>query len=631
MTRVTSRSKSPRVAALALAVAPLVGCDGPADTPSPVGLRLEQRRPDAAEGIYLNEPLVLHFSAPLDPLSVTRESVRIRAADGGPAAHGVFEVDGERLRFRPDAPLEPTLSDGGLRPGTTYVVELAGFPRPDGLRARDGRALESSYRWTFRTAAPGEPLFADQTPLASSLLQLDRARFGRDEPIRLSCAEPLDPTTLDAENFQLYFLSAERRSIDEPVQRIPLRARLVSNAEPGVSGGGARIELRADKGAFEVGQYRLAITPGTGLRDFGGNLAWPSRPGAAPTFDLTVVHRETEVHESFATVDRRSPLLVPGADGAAYWANQDWGTGESASPSLAGRVTIRLPAAAGDGRDGRTVLGSVESRDDLHASRLAVPRGSRCELRADGLVVLRSQGRLAIDGELVRSTPGRAPMTFASGAPLSAPPPPRPSEWRPERLSDWLAWAREQDHPWTVLVAGGDLVIGADARLEVAGPLLLVAGGRVVVLGDLISEDDQLFVLGEYEGRLPGKSYIAAMMIDAPLSNPLVEPLRCAIVSAPVPRWGGVDRWVAAATTMVENEGSVRVRYLPEALDPLAATVDEWGPVDHPADLDGGALRLLIEIEQPPADAADRARSVWSPPYLDDVHLSWEPREQPPR
>lgn len=629
MTRVSpSRSTAP-LAALALSL--LTGCDRSAEPAVRAGLRLEQRRPEAAEGIYLNEPLVLHFSAPLDPLSVTRESVRIRAADGGPPAHGVYEVDGDRLRFRPDPPLEPGLSDGGLRPGTTYVVELAGFPRPDGLRARDGRALESSYRWTFRTAERGEPLFVDQTPLTGSLLQLDRVRFGRDEPLRLSCAEPLDPTTLSADDFQLYFLSAERRSVDDPVQRVPLRARFVANAEPGAAAGGARIELRPETGAFEVGQYRLAITPGVGLRDFGGNLAWPSRPGAAPTFDLVVVHRETEVHESFANADRRSPLLVPGADGAAYWANQDWGTGESASPELAGRVTIRLPAAAGDGADGRVVLAGVEAREDVRASRLGVAAGERCELRSAGLVVLRSQGRLAIDGELVRRTEGTVPMTFASGAPLSTPPPPRPGAWRAERLSDWLAYARAQDHPWTVLVAGGDLVIGADARLEVAGPLLLVAGGRVVVLGDLDSQEDQLFVLGEYEGRLPGKSYLAAMMIDAPLTNPLVEPLRCAIVSAPVPRWGGVERWLSATSTLHAGDGDVRVRFLPERLDPLAASVDEWGPVEHPADLEGGALRLLIEVVQPPADPAERARSVWSPPYLDDVHLSWEPEDRPPR
>ena len=177
-----------------------------------------------------------------------------------------------------------------------------------------------------------------------------------------------------------------------------------------------------------------------------------------------------------------------------------------------------------------------------------------------------------------------------------------------------------------MIVAGGDLVIEADARIETAGPLLLVAGGRVVVLGTLVSQDDQLFVLGEYEGGLPGKSYLVAMLVDAPLGNPLVEPLRVAAVSAPMPRWGGVERWISATTTRYEGDGTVRVRFLPEQLDPLAESLEDWGPVTHPADLGGGALRLLIEIEQPPADPAERDRSVWSPPFLDDVHLFWEPR-----
>lgn len=384
-------------------------------------------------------------------------------------------------------------------------------------------------------------------------------------------------------------------------------------------------------GDFEVGQYRLTIAPDTKLRDFGGNLAWPSRPGAAPHFDLIVVHRETEIHESFLDADRRSPLLVPGVDGAAFWAGGEWGTGASASPLLLGRVTIRLPAAVGDGRDGRVVLSGTERRTDIHGSRLAVPSGMRCELMAPGTVVLRSQGRLSISGELIRRVDGSAPMVFQSGAPLSTPPPPRRSNWRPERLSEWLRWAQEQDLPWTVLVAGGDLVLDVGARLSTSGPLLLVAGGRVVVLGSVESQDDQLFVLGEYEGSLPGKSYLTAMLIDAPLINPLVEPLRCAVVSAPIPRWGGVERWISASTTAFEGSGRVRVRYLPEALDPLAESPEEWGPVSHPADLPGGALRLLIEIEQTPADEAERPRSVWEPPFLDDVYLFWEPRASAPR
>jgi Big-like domain-containing protein len=629
MTRV-SRLRTFRAVLGLLLFSALCACGPEVGAPSP-GLRLEQFRPGAAEGVYLNEPLVLHFSDDLDPLSVTRESVRIRPKGGGPAARGVFDVEGRRLRFRPDPALEPDLMDGGLRPGTTYTVDLIGYPRVDGLRSRDGSPLERGYRWSFRTADGDGSLFADQTPLSSSLLQLDRARLGREEPIRLSCAEPLDPTSLHAEDFQLLFLSAERRSTSEPLTRIPLRARLVGNAEPGADDGGARIELRAETGDFEVGQYRLSISPDTELRDFGGNLSWPSRPGNAPHFDLIVVHRETEIHESFLDADRRSPLLVPGVDGVAFWANGDWGTGASASPALFGRVTIRLPAAVGDGSAGRVVLNGVERRTDLNATRLAVPSGSSCELSAGGMVVLRSQGRISISGELIRRGDDAPPMTFESGKPLSTPPPPRRSDWRPERLSDWLSWAQAQDRPWTVLIAGGDLVIEAGARLETGGPLLLVAGGRVVVLGVLDTQEDQLFLLGEYEGSLPGKSYLTAMLIDAPLINPLIEPLRCAVVSAPMPRWGGVERWISASSTAFEGSGRVRLRFLPESLDPLAETLDDWGPVAHPADLPGGALRLLIEIEQAPASQSERERSVWAPPFLDDVHLFWEPRASAPR
>ncbi|MCB9914383.1 MAG: Ig-like domain-containing protein [Planctomycetes bacterium] len=580
-----------------LLVAVLLGCEESPSEPVPP-FQLVQVRPrrEQRDGVFLNEALVFHFDAAVDAASVTEESLAVRDAQGR-VARGTYEVEGDRVRFLPDLGLARDLSDGGLLPGTRYTVELTGFPWPDGLRALDGRVLARSQRVEFVTAELEEPrgqMFEDTTPLYGEQLELAGAvadpsglvvQLGPGESIELLCAEPLDPGTLADDEFLL-------RSEQRPGETVPLDVRLRSN-DPQA---GARLELRPRR-RLAPGRYTLPGNLKVGLTDFGGHSVWYAPVGGT---QWTIEVREEgggrpEFLESFTGTERSLPIAVPGVDGAAAW------TGD-------GRVTVRLPAAAGSGVDGEVRLRATESRRDVHALRLELEQGRTCELLSvPGLVVLRAQGRMVVSGELRRRAGPAPPIEDAPG----------------RALSEWLSEAAVADPSWTVLVAGGDLVI--DGALESDGPVLLAAGGRLRVTGDVRCPEGQLWLVGDGGGsslRTFGRS---RMRLDEPYLNPLRAeggPLRFALVSGPVPPAGGVSRWIGAEAQGDARGGSWRVRYLPEDFD-LTAPLEQWGLVDTPAELIGAdALRLFLELEvRPPEDGRNM---LWAPPFVDDVRLWWE-------
>jgi len=127
--------------------------------------------------------------------------------------------------------------------------------------------------------------------------------------------------------------------------------------------------------------------------------------------------------------------------------------------------------------------------------------------------------------------------------------------------------------------------------------------------------------------------------IDPPHgANPIVERLRFAVLSAPIPPRGEVVRWlppdVHGRSSREPRQGDARptrpeaqepgpgwrVRYLPELHTPTPKAAD-LAPVDSPLLLDPpGPLQFLVELEL-------ESGGTWDPPWIDSVHLSWE---QPP-
>jgi len=146
------------------------GSAGGPDTGGPA-LQLVSFLQDGLDNVALNTRLEFQFSAALDADSVTDATVQIRGGSAlGHAAHGTLEVDGATLRFAPDLAGLCDLSDGGLRPDTSYTVTLAGSPVDPPLRDVGGRALSETITLDFHTLDEADPaLFEEPTPGAGPL------------------------------------------------------------------------------------------------------------------------------------------------------------------------------------------------------------------------------------------------------------------------------------------------------------------------------------------------------------------------------------------------------------------------------------------------------------------------------
>ncbi|MBM3991743.1 MAG: hypothetical protein FJ298_12140 [Planctomycetes bacterium] len=587
-------------------------------------LELTQVRPQDRLGVYLNERLVLHFSEALEPESVHGGSVRVLASDGA-AARGRLSVEGQRIEFQPAPVLAADLADGGLRPATRYTVELAGFPRADGLRSQSGLPLASSLRWSFETVAVTEPrsgfVFEDSSPTSGSPVILRSLVIRPLQPIRLTCEEPIDPTTLRSEDFELVpevALPGQGRTRGDV---IPLVARLVRNDErQPYKDDAAVIELRPRDRLLAPGTYGLVPKRTVRLRDFGGHPLWVLNSSYREGLKLRVEPATGEDEgaitrhvESFLDARTLSTQAVSGADGSARWSGN-------------GRVEVLFPAAAGRGRDGDVLLaaGDLPSRE-LHAATLSLASSTRVSARAAGAVVLRSQGRIELAGELrserAESAADRATLEAALAAARAR------QGGRAPTVSEAIDALLEADAAVVVFVAGADLVISGSIELD--RPLVLIAGGRIRLANErqlrvprLLFLDAGTRQLGFTDvGGAPLLARAADLdwVLDPPSSNPLVRPLKLALVSSSIPPAGGAARWRSTPTVNLRaGAGAARVLYVGEHA-PNAGSRAPDVVVDDPAALvDCPTVRLLVELEVFPGPS-------WDPPFVDDVTLEYEP------
>jgi hypothetical protein len=661
--RSASGRSARRAAAVALLSTVLLACSRIDSAAGPRHLHLTHIRPSNPEGLFLNEELVFHFDEDLDPTSVTGASVEIRAEDGR-RARGELHLESDRVRFVPAAVLASDLSDGGYLPGTRYTVTLPGFPRPEGLRSSSGLFLERTWTWTFRTVDVRSPrtglVFEDRMQDRVGLLRLFPAAGGQvaliraQDSIYLACDKPIDPSTLRAEAFRLTHLPPTYGSPPpQTPETVALRVRLLENesvvarrSKPALAHSSAApeawerdrraclIEATPERplagGAWEIRISPDALASTELLRDFGGKPVLIADPSGA--FRISVDNPSAEAAlgewtEEFENAQLFSPVAIPGYDGTAAW-------------NESGRVEVRYPAAAGSGEAGDVRLEAKEDRRDVQATSIDLPAKAACRLRPDrGLAVLRCQGRMTIAGALGREAPWDP----------SASDDPTPEAWEklcklkvvgPQTLSGWLADVAAADRTWTVLIAGGDLEI--TGSVSVSTPLLLVAGGRIRISGPVQGVSRQVptdsgstalncvFLLGEGGGLevTPPASY-APIVLDEPQgANPLRKQLRFAALSGPIPPLGEVLRWRppdatgSPSTGRIPTCGKWSVRYTKE-LPTVPKDPSDLALADTPAQLlPAGPIRFLIVLDVDPG-------GVWSPPWVDSVHLSWE--QPPPR
>ena len=582
------------------------------------GLRLVGFQQAQGSDVLLNEPLVFHFSSELDPASVTPSSARVLDELGRLAA-GDFRVEGNRLVFEPRLAQQADLLDGGFQPATHVRVELAGFPVPSGLRSRDGEVLETGFVSGFDTVAADSVVFLDGSPDAAYRLFLEGTSIGAFEPLRLTCAEPLDPRSLHPEAFLL-----RRYRADGSFDEIALDLRLSRNDMQS----GARIELRAVESVgggaprrLEPGDYHLWIHEGEQApRDLGGHpvlSSWASTqlPAVIAVELKPELEGNRHFREEFLTRALASPAEVPGVDGGALWDGS-------------GVVALRLPRSAGDGSAGDVLLvqdGGLTAvraaRQDLHAARLGLEVGEQLDLSdLEGLVALRSQTSVRLAGRLERFSE-RGELKRGAGEPWSTwygrvgsgGALPGLARAKLGSLDDWLAAQRSSGRNVTVIVAGGDLWIEGDVAVD--GALILAAGGRLRVTGRI--EAREVWVVGLGGGadvhpaaRLSGLSFAPSG------SNRLALPLRVGTLSAPFRPGGSSPRWRSALVGSTPGSGQIRIRFLGER-ELAGGRIKTIGPVDDASLLDRcEGIRVWIELEIQPGAA-------WDPPMVDFVELRW--------
>jgi hypothetical protein len=582
-------------AGLAALVAP--ACDL---APAPPQLVLVSFVQEGGSAVALNEDLQFYFSEELDRSSVTSGSLRVLDT-AGDEVPGERRVRGKALTFSPDLPRDRDLSGGALRPGSTYTVVLGGFPRLDGLRARGGAVLSATRRFTFRTASRDGtgPLFLDAYPTPGPLVP--QGSLGADVVLRdgrlvLVCPSPLDPSTIEPDDFTLH-----RIDVTGEPSRIGLAVELAQNTRAG-----AELWLEPlDSPTLEPADHYLLRMPGRHLRTLGGRPVepgWPYLPVRVPD--------PLDFHIELGGVSEPPGLVsVPDdCDGTAYWDTTGMG--------------VRFPSAAGLGEDGGVALTGAPARSDLRATRLLVPPGSRVDLsERRGPVVLRAQSSIEVRGALVRradygeresaSDPVSQLMReAASGASARVPQVGDP----PGDLDGWLEWLLQpgqpwSEKPWTVLVAGGDILVPRGGTVDVDGPLVLVAGGWIRVRGSL--GGFELWKTPESLGNLYGRPHELPLEIPAPATNPLREDLRYGLLSG----WMRLPPGPAAWRTVIERNGvgEVEVGFLVRRQ--FGGTTHEMR-VRDPGRIGASDFQVLLELRVPAGPG-----EPWNPPHVSRLLL----------
>ena len=670
------RSRAGQALALLVVASWVLGCGGKASSRDTLGLEELSPRSGAAP-ISLNDDLRVIFDDVLDPASIiTSQSVRLVNATTGRPVEGRWLVEGRELRFQPRGALRPALTDGSFQPGSEYVLFLDGFPLLTGPRSVKGAYLAQSIQHSFRTESwdaeatgpqaagsgnsltgkPGAVLLRDASPDATALVRLrpedpglsEATPLAWDADLLLSCDEPLDPRWFRPGAFEVRELrtrQAWRSPFPEPadgmlksvqVASITLLRNEDEDARDAVGGAAAVLRVRfADslplrdksRGAFELVLKNPGAIDGGGICDYSGHPAFRKRIRFfAVRSDAFTPERNGSYDFEFFNARDFTPLLDPASDGTAQWSNS-------------GRLEVRYPRAAGDGSAGPVDLGASFEEGDLHATRLLVPEGQVTRLKGEGLVVIRAQGRVNIEGQLVRSLPeGATPLPMWDPKAVE-------TSLSTQTLSEWLAEAKGADAPWTVIIAGGDLVVRG--KIEVETPLLLVAGGMIRGVGEPGAARNQVWLLGAggFESMPYSLDVTASpnvtppLIIDEPLINQLVVPLRFVAISSEVPKGIAPTEWRSSQILASNGSaGSTRVDYLkPTPLRGGSRWGEEWvqQAVPHPEPMDvlleggkdderGGRVRLRMELRLLPA-AVPRNPGPWDPPFIDRVRLLWTP------
>jgi hypothetical protein len=155
---------------------------------------------NAATGIPLNAQVIVMLSAPMDPTSVTQNSIQLLNGVT-PVAGTVNWINNQELTFAPTS---------ALAASTVYIVQVAG----GGITDANGN-----------TVTPFNSSFTTGTLASSGGLTFTGSNIGWGatvtnpiQPIVLQFSQPLDPATVNSSTLQVMDTWNSNRGLPEPIR-----------------------------------------------------------------------------------------------------------------------------------------------------------------------------------------------------------------------------------------------------------------------------------------------------------------------------------------------------------------------------------------------------------------------------
>lgn len=237
----------------------LAACDRRSDDE----LRVQSILPDESSPLSLNQSIVVRFDRAIDPLSVTRDSVRLIDEHGQVLEPERIRVREATIELVPRVPIRASLEGGTYVPGTKLRLELACYPRPDGLRSDLGELLLHAPRRSWKVVnveermSEGRLIFLPSSGGGAFRL-VEAPRVSPDgRRIELRFDRPCYPPSVRPSSFRLIEDMANQTAI-------PLEV------EPGGEGvmRGRLVVLKAARALSPAGGF-LFFSPGqAGLLDY---------------------------------------------------------------------------------------------------------------------------------------------------------------------------------------------------------------------------------------------------------------------------------------------------------------------------------------------------------------------------
>jgi hypothetical protein len=430
----------------------LFACGGPRQTATPMqvvsaypestGTHASLGSPGAPIPLHLNSDVHVTFSADVDRLTVTSDTVRmVKITPDGPQA---IRMAGRRVGKRtvtliPDWPLTAELNDGSYLPDQLYRLEVKGFPLTNTLRSKTGEGVAGFvryYKTVPRDAKDPGPLLPVGTPydpfiLASAAPLRMASATGT---VRLRFTLPPDPATVHPGAFTCYVVRGNETIL--PIASTRILTELYPIYSPAAVGErdqmrwsypASTVELTLQRGVELIPgedfwihlKPRLAHSTDSSahwLRDYrdrpvtldGDGSYVPGRISGGDQVELLAYPRRGSPHEqprSLAPVFQDRRLTFEVRDGRIkVLARLEAGTGRSKTFHPL-RDTVLQPRTPFDRGDGVLSPASLS----FEFSSIHIPEGVTVTLKSAHACEILSADEIRIDGTLLLETPYPAP------------------------------------------------------------------------------------------------------------------------------------------------------------------------------------------------------------------------------